>query len=562
MSRTGETLRVTFASELRVQVTPDGRVWAASGFGHDYWSTLLGVETRATLLARSESVGSTPEVTDRVDGPLVNVVCLPPIRPGRNTLANSMSALRTMWSLEPDGALLLIMPGTVASLALVIAILRRRSFCVWVVGDPIDVAFKAGVGGPGGKLAGLLLAGTTRLACRRAAVVSYVTSEYLQQRYPPGPQSTSLSLSSARLGGELHSAVRAWERPVARIATVGSLAQRYKRVDLLLEALAWLRAEGWDLQLDVVGGGRLLPELVSQAKVLGIDGWTTFHGAVPQTKVRSVLANADLFVLCSDTEGLPRRSLKLCRLGCRALVRPSVVFPSYSPLSPVSSRVPWIRSFRRCVGSSLAPSYEGRVEHKLSNGPPLTTNQRERRPCRPSPMQWPSRAEVETMSVVVHLFGSMDRGGAEMRALELVRQRLRPGEHHVFMALSGRKGALDEEFRSLNSEVMARRLSPTFPLWFIAELRRRRPTHLHSHVHLASGYLLLLGWLARVPRRIAHFHSIGDGRASNAARRAYRTIGLVLVHLFATDVVAVSHVVLGVVSGSRRRRAARFDGAL
>ena len=306
---------MTFASELRVQVTPDGRVWAASGFGHDYWSTLLGVETRATLLARSESVGSTPEVTDRVDGPLVNVVCLPPIRPGRDTLANSMSALRTTWSLESDGALLLIMPGTVASLALVIAILRRRSFCVWVVGDPIDVAFKAGVGGPGGKPAGLLLAGTTRLACRRAAVVSYVTSEYLQQRYPPGPQSTSLSLSSARLGGELHSSVRAWERPVARIATVGSLAQRYKRVDLLLDALAWLRREGWDLQLDVVGGGRLLPELVSQAKALGIDGWITFHGAVPQTKVRSVLANADLFVLCSDTEGLPHAVVEAMSLG-------------------------------------------------------------------------------------------------------------------------------------------------------------------------------------------------------------------------------------------------------
>jgi glycosyltransferase involved in cell wall biosynthesis len=86
-------------------------------------------------------------------------------------------------------------------------------------------------------------------------------------------------------------------------------------VDLLLNALACLRREGWDLELDVIGGGRLLPDLIRQARALEIDERVRFFGEVPRLAVSSILGKADLFVLCSDTEGLPRALIEAMELG-------------------------------------------------------------------------------------------------------------------------------------------------------------------------------------------------------------------------------------------------------
>ena len=99
------------------------------------------------------------------------------------------------------------------------------------------------------------------------------------------------------------------------------------------------------------------------------------------------------------------------------------------------------------------------------------------------------------MSTVVHLFGSMDVGGAETRLLEELARR--PGrETHVCVTLSGRPGSLAPRFAELGVEVVPRRLSPTWPAWFVGFLRERGATHVHSHVQLASGYLLTPAWLA------------------------------------------------------------------
>lgn len=144
------------------------------------------------------------------------------------------------------------------------------------------------------------------------------------------------------------------------------------------------------------------------------------------------------------------------------------------------------------------------------------------------------------MTTVVQLLGALDPGGAEMRALETMRSRQRPSERHIFVTLSGRKGSLAPAFEALGCQVVTRRLSASFPLWFGAFLRRTAATHVHSHVQLASGYLLVVAWLCGVRRRIAHIHTIADGRPDSASRAVYRAIGRLLLRLVATDVVAVS----------------------
>lgn len=164
---------------------------------------------------------------------------------------------------------------------------------------------------------------------------------------------------------------------------------------------------------------------------------------------------------------------------------------------------------------------------------------------------------AEQRPTVVHLFGVLDAGGAETRTLEVLRGR-GGREAHVLVALTGRAGSLDEQFRALGCTVVPRRLSPTFPFWFVRYLRRSGATHVHSHVQLASGYLLALAAVAGVPRRIAVLWSTGDGRErAGAGRRLYRWLGRRLLVSVATDVVAVSRSVADEVIPGRGRSRVR-----
>jgi glycosyltransferase involved in cell wall biosynthesis len=142
--------------------------------------------------------------------------------------------------------------------------------------------------------------------------------------------------------------------------------------------------------------------------------------------------------------------------------------------------------------------------------------------------------------VVLHVFGRMTRGGAETRTVEVMR-RLDPTRHRlVYCALTGKRGEFDEEIRELGGEVYYCRLGPTFPWRFVRLLRRVGPDIVHSHVHLASGFILLLARVAGVRGRIAHFRSSGDGRSDSAGRRIYRHMMRMLLRQNATRILAVS----------------------
>src|SRR5262249_10510127 len=76
---------------------------------------------------------------------------------------------------------------------------------------------------------------------------------------------------------------------------------------VLIDAVAQCVRGGLDLQLVMVGDGKHRPELEAQAVTLGIGARVRFLGQLTAGgPVRTQLDRADLFVLPSFTEGLPR----------------------------------------------------------------------------------------------------------------------------------------------------------------------------------------------------------------------------------------------------------------
>ncbi|MBE9376498.1 glycosyltransferase [Saccharopolyspora sp. HNM0983] len=147
-----------------------------------------------------------------------------------------------------------------------------------------------------------------------------------------------------------------------------------------------------------------------------------------------------------------------------------------------------------------------------------------------------------TPPTVVHVLGSLGRGGAEHVLLDVLRT-LDDGEFRtVCLTLAGRQGELAPRFREAGAETADVPLHPvpTFPVRLFARLQAVRPDAVVSHVGLPSGLVLAVAALARVPHRVAHVHSEGDGRTSTRARILQRRALRRLLRCAATRITGVT----------------------
>lgn len=123
------------------------------------------------------------------------------------------------------------------------------------------------------------------------------------------------------------------------------------------------------------------------------------------------------------------------------------------------------------------------------------------------------------MKRVMHVFGIMNRGGAELRTLALLPAMQKRGYEFHFCVLSGKAGVLDDEIRRIGGHIHYCPLGIGLPWRFIKLLRTQRIDILHSHVALVSGVMVLLARLAGVKQRFSHLRSTHDGSAPTLFRR-------------------------------------------
>jgi glycosyltransferase involved in cell wall biosynthesis len=134
----------------------------------------------------------------------------------------------------------------------------------------------------------------------------------------------------------------------------------------------------------------------------------------------------------------------------------------------------------------------------------------------------------------------MNRGGAELRTLDLFRH-LDPADYRFeFCALSGLPGELDGEIRSLGGDVHLMKLDLAFPVKFRRLLRTREFSAVHSHVHYFSGALLRLAAGFGIRQRIAHFRSTSDGKGSAWHRSLRNSLLKRWINEYATNILSVS----------------------
>lgn len=313
-------MRVCVALEQRFDGTPDGRVWTAMPVAYSFWQRYLEVFEAVQVIARVRPLPVAPEGAQQANGEGVAFTWLPYYVGPWQYLQRAMQVQRTIRAtLRRQDAAILRVGSNVGNRVADRLQQMQHPYGVEVVQDPYDAYAPGTTSNRLRPLFRWLLTRRLRRQCRQACAAAYVTREALQRRYPTAPGVFSTSYSSIDLPATAF-AERPWtpnaESAGLTLISVGMMHQLYKAQDILIDAVALCLQGGLELRLILVGDGEYRPQLEARAAARGVSRQVTFAGLAPAGEaVRRLLDQADLFVLPSRHEGLPRAMIEAMARG-------------------------------------------------------------------------------------------------------------------------------------------------------------------------------------------------------------------------------------------------------
>jgi glycosyltransferase involved in cell wall biosynthesis len=193
-------------------------------------------------------------------------------------------------------------PGGVA--AWLSTALHWHRYVVTLHGTDVALLGRRMLGGVARGLAGSVLAHADRVTAvssflaRRAGELAHVPADRIAVH--PMPVDVERFSRVSRGGGG--------------IVTVGRLTTQ-KRIGLILEAVARLKADGRPMSLKIIGDGPVRSDLERQVAQLGVPELVAFVGQVAPERLPDAMGDADVFAFTAVGEGLGLAAAEALMLG-------------------------------------------------------------------------------------------------------------------------------------------------------------------------------------------------------------------------------------------------------
>lgn len=313
----GSTLN--FVDEARLE--HNGAVYwnPSQSYPEGHFDASLRVFDQVRLLVRARPSSEAPPARNRLPA-RVTVGEFPYYIGAAGAARSAADLIRTAryWA-NREQFIILRGPGFLSTLTAYWLRRAHKPYAVEVLGDPRQV-FRV-IKHPLRRVWRVLFSSTATQIIQHASAVLYV-ADFLHAAYPLGARAVGVVASDVRLYPEVFSAARTYERAPSplRIVNVGNLEQVYKGHDYLLEAMAMCSRQHVPIEAHFVGEGRLRPHYEQMAKELGLAEAVKFHGSVLWgPDLFQILDEADLYVQCSLTEGLPKALAEAMARGLPAI---------------------------------------------------------------------------------------------------------------------------------------------------------------------------------------------------------------------------------------------------
>jgi phosphatidyl-myo-inositol dimannoside synthase len=343
-----------------------GEIYVVGSEDHAFFARYLEVFDEVLVVSRVADADALPANARRADGEGVSFWPVPDFHGVGGTLRGALPAARALDRLlaRTERPLFMLRPPGAVSLLAYGAIRRRGArFAVELVTDPAE-SFRAEAFGS------RIVAGLRRplvriiaSMCRHALAVSYVTDRHLQSKYPARDRAQEFACPDGDLAPEVFErfadvSARLASSPerleAVQLFMTGRMDRPFKGVDVALGALAALRERGVPTTLTIAGGGRLLPRYRSLAERLGVASSVDWLDEVSDHRaLLDRLALADVFVLPTRREGLPRALLEAMALGLPCIATPVAGIPELlepEDLVPVEDREALARAISTLAG--------------------------------------------------------------------------------------------------------------------------------------------------------------------------------------------------------------------
>lgn len=283
--------------------TPDGQVWTRMPPAYPFFEAHLRHFSEVEVVARTQPVAEPPVQARLASGQGVRWRPVPRYAGLAAFVRKSPRVIAALGGPNADAALLLRGPSHLANLEY----WRRPkgTYGVEVLGDPEMLYGRD-------PLHRAWFTANLRRQCRSAIAAAYV-SQALENRYPSPnphrlldidlpPEAFALTPRRECVQGSLH------------VVSVGGFDHPVKGHDVLIRAMARLP----NARLTIVGGGALRRSLEALAEECRVA--VRFEGQLGgPAAVREVLRGADVFVLASRSEGMPRALIEAMALGVPAV---------------------------------------------------------------------------------------------------------------------------------------------------------------------------------------------------------------------------------------------------
>ena len=314
------------AYEDKAALDNEGNVYIGTAFSNAALESYLQHFDNIIMLMRRADIE--PDDMEKLKGmnkitdPRVSVVFLP--NPTANLKSYFSVSLRREYkrivieNITPDRAVIVRVPSTSGNIAARYCRKIGKTFLAEAIGCPWDSLWNHSLRG---KLMAPFAWFNLRRTMKAAPYSVYVTSEFLQKRYPTGGISAAISdvelqpMDDSVLEKRLEKIQR--QSGKLKIATGGALVS-YKGQQFVIEALARLKGKGnTDFEYHMAGSGdeQSLSEL---AEKLGVSEQIVFEGRLPHDKMFQWLDDMDVYVQPSLVEAMPRALIEALSRGLPA----------------------------------------------------------------------------------------------------------------------------------------------------------------------------------------------------------------------------------------------------
>lgn len=305
-------MRLLVTTNARLYKAPNGLYYTPLVYGYEFFLRYLNIFEELRLVAHTESCSDDQaKKMLLVSGPRLEVYEMP-FPHGKVEYIKSYNKIqrRVKLCLAGCDAALFRVPDQLA-FQIFDSARRVMPVAVEVTSDPLELYSSKGGRYPLRLFIKWIQYFNLRSCCRNADCISYVTKKYLQEVYPSKITNRDRRFETHYTSAGIDShEISEREYPINRTINLlhvsGSISGKIKGHKELIDAFISLREKNYDLNLTLVGSGRMDQDILSKLELSGEFKRVRFTGLLNREQLMEQYKRADIFVFPSYREGLPR----------------------------------------------------------------------------------------------------------------------------------------------------------------------------------------------------------------------------------------------------------------